>query len=297
MKPLVIHHSADMDGICSREVARHFLGDRAGYLGYDYGDPLPDLSPHPLVYLIDISLPVEVMREHAAKLVVIDHHKTAIEATVGFTFAGYYCMVGVAACRLAYQWFTQNINDEPPVLEDYLEHRVTEPMAVRLIGEYDVWRRDDPMVDLFQLGIQAEKNPDWGRLLRIETAPGAAHVATTYVADIISAGRAIQNYTNEANAKISVERGFDFKFEGLLFRALNTARCNSLTFTASLRPEHDGCLGYFWDGKQWKFSLYGVAHKPNLDLSVIAKQYGGGGHAQACGGFFRVLPAELGGPR
>lgn len=42
MKPtLVIHHSADYDGIFSREIARKYFGDKADYLGWDYGDPLP----------------------------------------------------------------------------------------------------------------------------------------------------------------------------------------------------------------------------------------------------------------
>jgi hypothetical protein len=304
---LVLHHSADFDGICSREVARKALGDTAEYLGYDYGQPVPDISGYSTVYLIDISLPIEVMRANAAKMIVIDHHKTLIDAVEPFKseFKGYYCIDGVAACRLAYQYFHRSAGHAMsigqwqcvPDKQDYLDHRVVEPYAVRLLGEYDVWCKTDQNTDPFQLGILAEEKPDWSLLLQLR---GVAGVGTerglvNYLESLIANGRTIQRFTEVTNADISKTRGFDVEFEGLKFRALNTARCNSLTFTAALRLEHDGCLGYYYNGRHWKVSFYGVPHKPDVDLSVIAKKYGGGGHRQACGCEFEELPPFLGG--
>ena len=40
-------------------------------------------------------------------------------------------------------------------------------------------------------------------------------------------------------------------------------------------------LVFWYDGKQWKFSLYN--DNGLVDCSAIAKQYGGGGHAGAAG--------------
>lgn len=294
---LVLHHSADNDGLASRAVAHKALGDTADLLGWDYGQPLPDLSPYSTVYMLDISLPIEVMRENAGKIILIDHHKTLIAAVEPFKgdFKGYYCIDGVAACRLAHQWFLREWRKSLgmiwllPDKFQFVNRKVEEPYAIQLLGEYDIWDKRNPDTDLFQLGIQAEASPSWDLLLKDDA------LATSLVAVITANGRTIQRYTDTINAQIVTERGFDLQWEGFYWRCLNTARCNSLTFTAALRPEHDGCLAYHWNGKHWKFSLYGVPHKPGLDLSVVSNRYGGGGHAQASGFQMPLLPSELGG--
>ena len=289
---IVIYHSADLDGICCREIARKALGTTADYLGHDYGQPVPDLTLYTTVYLLDISLPIEVMREHAAKLIIIDHHKTLITAVDGIRFKDCNLMDGVAACRLTWQWFNEH---RWASKDTYLRRAVTEPYAVRLLGEYDIWCKTDPNTDLFQLGMQAEKEPRWDVLF-------AHHAGVEYgetrreIDRIIECGRAIQAYTEVTNAQIATERGFDVTWEGLRWRALCTARCNSLTFTAALKPEHDGCLAYHWNGRAWRFSLYHAPHKTHLDLSAIARKHGGGGHPGACGFQLTQLPVEFGGP-
>lgn len=291
---LVVHHSADFDGICSREVARKALGDSADYLGWDYGQPIPDLTPYTTVYLIDISLPREVMTENAAKLIWIDHHISKIREMEGVEIPGYR-IDGVAACRLAWQWF---FGDPMAKKDDYREidnhpSRVTEPYAVRLLGMYDVWDKSDASVDPFQLGILAEKSPQWDVLLVI--APERVIENREYIVRLVENGKVIQRFTEVTNAQISQERGFDVVFEGRTFRALNIARCNSLTFTASIKPHHEGCLAYYWNGCKWRFSLYHADHRKDIDLSVIAAKHGGGGHRGACGFELEYLPAELGG--
>lgn len=296
---LVLHHSADNDGLACRAVAHKALGDTADLLGWDYGQPLPDLSPYSTVYMLDISLPIEVMRENAGKIILIDHHASLLAAVAPFkdSFKGYYCIDGVAACRLAWQYLIASsalidAHDKSlPIKEDYtsIPSRVSEPYAIELLGRFDIWDKRLKEVDLFQLGIQAESSPNWA-LLFDRGFDGSAYIGT-----LLANGRTIQRYTDTINAQISTERGFDLQWEGFYWRCLNTARCNSLTFTAALRPEHDGCLAYHWNGKHWKFSLYGVPHKPTLNLSVVSKKYGGGGHAQASGFQLDELPAELGG--
>jgi hypothetical protein len=68
-----------------------------------------------------------------------------------------------------------------------------------------------------------------------------------------------------------------------------------MTFKDALRPEHDACLAYFWNGTGWRFSLYHAAGKEHHDLSKIAVKYGGGGHRGACGFQVKILSQEFGG--
>ncbi len=287
---LVIYHKSDFDGLCSCAIARRHFGDRAEYLGYEYGEPVPDaLDQYEHVFLIDISLPKEVMIAHASRLVWIDHHISKMRELEGVEIYGLR-IDGVAACRLAWQWFNHMKADGSlPTKDDFVDRRVIEPCAVQLLGEYDIWDKRNPNVDPFQLGLLAEKVPDWELMLRGSFSSGE------YVEQVIANGETIQRFTEVTNAQISTERGFDVSFEGLTFRALNIARCNSMTFLAALKPEHDGCLAYFWNGRKWRFSLYHAPGKEHHDLSQIAAKFGGGGHRGACGFELDRLPVELGG--
>jgi hypothetical protein len=281
---LTIFHRADFDGLCSEAIARKALGDSSHYLGFDYGDPIPDLAPYETVYLIDISLPVKIMLESAAKLIWIDHHKSAIEAMKGIQFRESRLIDGVAACRLAWQYFNNGLKGWSR--QDYIDRKVSEPYAVQLLGEFDIWDKRNPDVDLFQLGINVQE-PVWSDLLRSDNY--------TYIMKIVERGTVIKAYTDIINAQIITERGFDVVFEGLTFRALNIARCNSMTFTAAIKPHHEGCLAYHWNGSKWRFSLYHVDHRKDIDLSIVAVKHGGGGHRGACGFELATLPRELGG--
>lgn len=288
---LVVTHSADLDGLCSQAVAKKALGDTADYLGWDYSDDIPDTSKYLRVYLIDISFPPEEMKKLMSRLVWIDHHFSAIKDNP--TYYGGLRIDGVAACRLAWQWFFGNAK---ATKEDYLTRKVTEPLAVTLLGEHDIWNHTDEKTLPFQYGMQAIETPDWETLLTSEATPahGFAY-QKEYMDDVLVKGRAIEQYLKVTNAQLSNECGYDADFEGLKFRVLNTPQKGSLQFDASIKEHHDGCLRYYWDGQKWGCSLYGVAHKKDIDLSVIAKKYGGGGHRGAAGCTFTELPKELGG--
>ncbi len=284
-KPLVVHHRADLDGISSGEIARKFLGNAADYLGWDYGDEIPNLESRDLVYLIDISFPVNVLNKYSDRIVLIDHHKTLIDS-ISSSYPGYR-IEGVAACRLAWQFFFGEA-ETLPIKEDYVACAVKEPYGIQLLGCYDIWDKRNPDTDIYQVGLQSVKVIEWDRILKGDEE---------YIDYVLGRGEAVWDYTEVTNAQISTERAFDVNWEGYNFRALNNARSNSLTFKASIKEHHDGCLSYGWNGELWKFSIYGVEHKKTLDFSPIAKKYGGGGHPQACGFTLKTLPDALGWPK
>jgi uncharacterized protein len=285
MKTFVIYHRADFDGIFCREIARKNLGENAEFIGWDYNDPLPQVPATADLYMLDIS--VDGMMDHP-RLIWIDHHKTAIEKYPA-TIPGYR-IDGVAACRLAWQWFEEMRTRDPvgfglPALQDYRNHYVVEPLAVRLAGEYDIWDKRDPRTDLFQHGLRSQDlTATWPALLDL------GQWGETTVAELLKAGRVLEYARSRENESIIKAQGFTVDFEGHRFLALNTARCNSLTFTAGLTPEHEGCLSFNWNGRRWRVSLYGVPGRAEIDFTPIAKKYNGGGHRQACGFETNELP-------
>lgn len=329
MKTTVIHHSADFDGIFCREIARKFLGDTdVEYIGWNFGDP--PVSPTAAcdrVYILDLpcdqplGLKVDEVWPGCANLVWIDHHKTSIE-THPTDIPGYR-IDGVAACRLAWQWFLLHSQWDQrelhppydlPSKQDFVDRKVIEPLAVRLAGEYDVWDKRDPDAELFQHGLRSREltDRDWQILLRtgdkksiseVELMMNAGHPfelrpdgtvddSISTVKGLLRGGQVLQYARTKENESIIKELGFTFQWEGLTWLACNHARYNSLLFTAGLRPVHDACFGFkFVDGeKPWSISLYHAPGNEHHDLSLIAKKYGGGGHRGACGFQTDTLP-------
>lgn len=319
MKTTVIHHSADYDGIFCREIARKFLPD-AELIGWDYGDPVPTpdvVSTEDNLYMLDIS--IDGLMGHP-KLIWIDHHKSAMEKFPP-QISGYR-IDGVAACRLAWQWFTHQTQvgtdtgkgetiSPLPYKEEYTNRTVVEPYAVQLAGEYDIWDKRNPEAELFQHGLRSrDLEALWPMLLAERTKPSIREIESmmdvghpfdlspdgTYDASIgwvkglLTRGEAIQYAKTRENASIIQDIGFTFKWEGLTFLACNAARYNSHLFTAGLKPEHDACFGFKWTGKDWSVSLYHAPGKEHHDLSLIAVKHGGGGHRGACGFRARTLP-------
>lgn len=288
MKTTVVHHSADFDGVFCREIAHKFLPD-AELIGWDYSDgPIP--FPEGQVYVLDLSpecfesLPD--FNEVGRRLVWIDHHKSAIEKWPK-VIPGYR-IDGVAACRLAWQWFQgyaewDGGQEGPPmpVKEEYIGRKLREPIAVRLAGEYDIWDKRDPDAELLQHGLRGRDLAKIWPLLLEDSERGRERVT-----DLLESGKAIQYAKTKENESIITHQGFTIDFEGLKFLACNHARYNSHLFTAGLKPEHDACFGFKFSKGKWEISLYHAPGKEHHDLSKIAVKYGGGGHRGACG--FRI---------
>ena len=320
-KQTVIHHSADFDGIFCREVARHFIPD-AELIGWDFNDRPLAVPECDALYVLDLPLDAPFgfkwdKEIHSAKcfkgeVIWIDHHKSAIESHPD-TIRGLR-IDGVAACRLAWQWFTeetqQGVHFDTPNKTAYVNRAVKEPLAVRLAGEYDIWDKRDPRAEIFQFGLRSREltASDWRNMLsrekptieEVERLISVGHegllepdgtVVPAVVCQLLDEGKLLQAYQQRNDAGM-MHRSFIVEWEGLKFLALTTARCNSLTFASKDVPEtgHDALMGFYYNGTGWTVSLYHAAHRTDLDLSQIAVKHGGGGHRGACGFRTNTLP-------
>ena len=299
-KTIVIYHKADFDGLFSREIAKRYFNTAAEYIGWDYGDPLPVIPAGTKVYMIDIS--VDGLMDLPG-LVWIDHHKSAIEK-YNPAIKGYR-IDGVAACRLAWQWFFTYNNSRNPIADifaklpgkqEFIDRKVIEPYAVQLAGEYDIWDKRNPDADVFQQALRSQPLDGewWEDLLDLRIHPEAkVQRSVLSVRALLPGGRALQYSADEANASLMKDAAFEMQWEGLRFLVINKPRGNSRTFAAGIKPEHDALLTFYWLRNKWRVSLYGAPGKPNIDLSLIAVKYGGGGHRQACGFECQDLPFQL----
>jgi oligoribonuclease NrnB/cAMP/cGMP phosphodiesterase (DHH superfamily) len=275
--PICFYHSADFDGMCSGAIVRNFVPD-VELVGYNYGQPFPwDLIQKRRVIMVDVSLPAKDMQricDEASLFIWIDHHKTAIQdmldAEVGPMLTN--CRVAdaggrkVSACELTWEYFAE----DRPV-----------PLAVHLLGRYDVWDHDgEPRAMPFQYGaraiIRSIDDEIWSVLLN----PSSEELDVT---DILQHGKMIMEYQDSENEKYAKTCAFETEIDGYKVLAINKGLTNSQIFDSVWDPEKHHIMSPFYRKKDgtWKVSLYTT--RQDVDCSAIAKKRGGGGHQQAAG--------------
>ena len=300
MKIAYIYHSADLDGWMSAAIVKHWfiqkmnnepINDTIDFIGYNYGQPIPDLSEYDKVIMCDISLPKDEMIKlfENTDFIWIDHHISAInESKHSSVILSYDDSKGIrdtkfAACELTWKYFFPN---------------ETMPEIVRLLGRYDCFGHrgtdEEQKVLEFQYGArQCISNYKEAYNHLIDEGMNYKNPEINTLNVIYDKGKSIYKYLC-TEAKQVYKNGFEITlqepFVGLWgsgkdnrkFICINKERFNPINFGIDYHKEgYDGCAAFYYDGKNWCFSLYN--DNGLVDCSQIAKQYGGGGHKGASG--------------
>lgn len=277
--PICFYHRVDLDGKCSGAVVRRAIPD-VELRGYNYGDDFPwaDVQGRDVI-LVDCSLQpfedMERLSREGRSLTWIDHHASAIVDADKLDAAGIQ-RSGDAGCELAWEHYFPGVEM---------------PLAVRLLGRYDVWDHEDPRTLPFQFGMRNVDNgpddPVWSRLFAIEGA----------VARFVQEGETILSYQKRQNAAIAGSRSFDAEVFGLRAIVCNATLTNSQVFDSVWDPEHHDVMVTFsmLPTRRWTVSLYSTPEKvaEGVNCGALAKSMGGGGHAQAAGFQCDSLPFEI----
>ena len=276
------YHSADFDGICSAAIVYHNFREQQMDVKLhpiNHGEPFPwdEIERTDEVIMVDFALqPADDMRRLAVlcDLTWIDHHVTAIES-VPRTLRGIRDTKH-AGCELTWTYYRM----------------ATMPRVVTLLGRYDVWDHDgEPDAMPFQYGLRMDpdlqdpSSPKWAALLSNDP------LVPSIVQTILIRGRTILEYVQEENRKYCSTM-FEVEWQGLRFLVANRMMCNSLLFDSRFDVEkHDAMMAFGWRHGGWNFSMYTT--KPDVDVSVIAKKMGGGGHRKAAGFKCEDIPFAL----
>lgn len=273
----IVYHNRDLDGYTSGAIINMALKEKnvdVQLIGYDYGQPFPfeKIRYGSSVIMADVSLPIADMIQLAQQtkfnFTWIDHHKSAIE---DFNNLGDQYKNGIpnlldsslSACELCWKWF-------------YPDRPI--PLAIELLGKYDTWRDNgtqywDEVILPFQYGMRLYCTSP-------ETFPMGVISDKHYVEEITKIGQAILKY--QANVDAYAAKGaFEIDFKGYRAICMNGGAANSNAFkTVYDEAKHDLMISFRFDGERWKFSLRSTK---DIDLSKLAKSFGGGGHFSAAG--------------
>lgn len=263
MKPLCIYHGNCADGFGAAWVFKRYGNREFDFHPGVHQTTPPDCSGRD-VYLVDFSYKrevVEAIRKVATRVVLIDHHKTAlddlapliadksIEALTSLDHSG---------AMLAWKWFNGNNEDDLPQLLRHIEDR-------------DLWRFTLPgtreiQANLFSYPYDFEV---WDRLM------------STPVQDLINDGVAIErkHFKDIDELLLVVTRrmvigGYNVPVANLPYTLVSDA-----AHELAKREPFAGC---YWDTPNGR--VFGLRSTDNgVDVSEIAKQYGGGGHKNSAG--------------
>ena len=267
-KSICFHHN-DPDGHASGAIVKYALGDSVTLIESDYdGTPIPwDLvEGAKQIIVTDFSFPVEIMKRLAEgrELVWIDHHKSAMAEFAGLAdnWPGIRD-ISEAACVLTWRYFFP----ERPV-----------PKAIVLIGDRDVWRWAEEETGPFNESLysqdhQADNAAFWKPLLENDQ---------TVLAKMIEEGAWLREISLRNLDQMMATRSFEVRFEGHRTIAVNT-RGNGDVGNYGRDRGYEIVYTYIDEMQVNGLTTVVTLFSNKIDVSLIAKRYGGGGHAGAAG--------------
>lgn len=285
-RPLVVYHGPGcMDGMAAAWCMWQMFGENAEYVvGRYQSDDIIDFADRD-VYLCDFSYSrtclAEIVLPHANNVVMLDHHKSAIEDVwdlpgIFENFDMSRCTIENSGAMIAWYYFVEKrCNGKslvgPPPLLKYIqdrdlwkfEYEQTRPISAALFS-YDLdYQSIGKFMNLTERGLH--------RLVAEGKTLDRAHLKECRTLLKI-ASRLIQLPVGPSDC------------DTLIAMAVNCPPQYSSDIGNMIAQEN--CFGVtYYDSKEHReFSLRSARENPNhVDVSLIAKVFGGGGHKHAAG--------------
>lgn len=268
MKTYVLYHANCSDGFCAAWVARAHVGEDAVYVPVQHGCDMPPMDDGSTVYLLDFCYPranIIDLIDRMARVVILDHHKTAQAALDGVADA---CAAKAptinfdmesSGARLAWNHFNPGV--ESPWIIDYVEDR-------------DLWRWRLPNSQAINAWLHS-----WPLDFAVWTRLFMDHCQRVWPS-WVAAGEAILR-NNRKVVEDHVARARKITLDGHEILAVNASLLFSeIAGELAVGRPFGACYFDRADGKrQWSLR----STPTGLDVSVIAKNHGGGGHKHAAG--------------
>ncbi len=271
-RPLVIYHAHCVDGLTAAWVARRSLHD-ADLHAACHGSAPPDVTGRD-VYMLDFAYPRPVMETIARQvhtLVVLDHHKTAAADLAGLSATAANIQLEFdmhrSGARLAWDWFHPDAREDAPWLVRYVEDR-------------DLWRFALPYSRDVTAGIDAHEH----------TLDSWDELAERDVDEVAREGHVIETYRRRC-VEAAITLALPMVIAGYRVRAANSSERRFASDTAIALAEGQLFGATYWitASGSVRFSLRSPAG--GVDVSEIARTFGGGGHEHAAG--FEVSLEQL----
>ncbi len=252
---LVLFHAQCPDGFCAAWVARR-KWPNAEFQAVKHGEPPPDVTGRD-VLIVDFAYPRNTlleMKEKAASILVFDHHISAQRDLEGLDF----CVFDMERSGAGLTWDLLFPNTDRPFLVNYVEDR-----------DIWKWKLSDSKAVCAALSCYKKDFETWDNLLAAGLPPLIAQgkAVLTYEDRIIDIGKALSREVQIAGHRVMASNIPYLQSE------VGEALAQERPFSVCWHTKADGRV---------QFSLR--SRDPwGIDVSEVAKSFGGGGHKQAAG--------------
>ena len=255
----VLYHAGCDDGFGAAYAIWLKHGDQAEYIPVQYGQPFPEVSPGETVYVVDFSYSRDILQRVAdrCKLVVLDHHKTAMEDLTDLPFA--YFDMSKSGAVLAWEYFHPN----EPI-----------PLLLAYVQDYDLWTKELAYTD---------ENKAWmGSFPRTFGSWQEMALVVSRDHRWKTEGEAILR-SEKMQIQHRLSQAFEVTIDPHVVLAVNETQYYSEVageLAKDTRYPFGACFFVRGDGlKIW--SLRSDRSLGDFDVSAVAKLRGGGGHRNA----------------
>ena len=260
----VIYHADCTDGFGAAYSAWKQLGNRAEYHACKHGTPPPDVKGKNVVVL-DFSFnnaTTKKMIEEANTLLVIDHHKSAMVEL--HDISNTHFDMTKSGAMLAWEFF--HPGKEPPKFIQYIQDR-------------DLWKWELPYSKEFAAAFD---------MIPFEFEEFEKFEDDSVFDDAVKRGSYILAYSKTVIKKVC-EKAASRKLDGKDVLVVNASHWMS-EIGSRLAPDCDFAMIWYYDHNDRDIKVSLRAFHDTVDVSEIAKKFGGGGHKKAAG--FR-LPGDF----
>tara|TARA_Y100000034_G_scaffold103615_1_gene129402 strand:- start:865 stop:1794 length:930 start_codon:yes stop_codon:yes gene_type:complete len=254
---VIIYHADCSDGFGAAYAAWKLLGNRAEYYACKHGSPPPDVSGK-VVAILDFSFDnttTKKMIEDSEGLIVIDHHKSAIVEL--HDISNTHFDMTKSGAMLSWEFF--HPGKEPPKFIRYIQDR-------------DLWKWELEYSKEFSAAFDMVPF-DFEEFEKFED--------DSVFDDAAKRGSYILAYSKTVIKKVC-EKASSRKYNDLDVLVVNSSHWMS-EIGARLSPDCDFAIIWYYDHEDLNIKVSLRSFHEYVDVSEIAKRFGGGGHKKAAG--------------
>lgn len=295
----IIYHASDFDGKFSGLIARLALSNfqepiQMIPMDHEYKKDFnyKEIGKEDSVFLLDFSFDVDVMQwlqENVSNFIWIDHHISAINNCKHLAIKGLRDL-NASAAMLCLRYFFA----ECPENSSFRD-------MINLISIHDIWDEESDLWELAELFQHGLKLAEWDArdnltFQLIQNLFNSPKKAENFLYRTVEEGKIVSKYKKIANKQLAERTAFPCMFQNYKAIVINGSGNSQLFDSIDLTP-YELRIVYFFNGRDYVFSLYQGNPEDDVDCSVIAKRNGGGGHKGAAGfekPFMEIIKNENG---
>jgi oligoribonuclease NrnB/cAMP/cGMP phosphodiesterase (DHH superfamily) len=284
MKILIIYHAECPDGFAAAYVAHKAMTEDPAHqvtcvpAAYQSGK-VPEFEDGTTIFVVDFSFPKTVladMAKRAAKIIVLDHHKSAQADLEGADIVGVDIKFDMSKSGAVMAW--EHFYPGMPV-----------PPLLQYVQDRDLWHWKLPNSKEINAGLwrgTPREFTEWDSLFELDLEHAKDILLVKGQAIATSDTFFIESLCRKPQTMIVA---------GYKVPAVNTPVLQSEIGHHLLQTNPDAPFAVAWsmdEKNQFSYSLR--ARTGGFDVSAVAKQFGGGGHAAAAGFRYPELMTTLG---